>query len=190
MIGRQLGRLGLLAHPLNQLGGHLRRHHRIAFRRTTNGIEQRVHLDVLEQIAAGPGPQRLHQILRVLGDCQHQHLHPGHFLDDDLDRLESADPRHVQVEENQIRLQRARPLYAFQPVTRLVEHLEIVMAFEQRLDAAAKQGMVIDQQHTDFFSHLTQPLLVFSAGRGAPAHPCLVPMLSDTRRRCAAPARA
>ena len=54
--------------------------------------------------------------------------------------------RHVQVQQHRIGLELFGQLHAFQSVAGLADDLEIALALQQGLQAAAEQGVVIHQQ--------------------------------------------
>ena len=59
--------------------------------------------------------------------------------------LAAVHRRHVEIEQHDVGLDLLDELDAFKAVGSLAHHLEVVLAGEQRLEATAKQRVVVNQ---------------------------------------------
>ena len=72
----------------------------------------------------------------------------GHGVDaDGVDHLESRHPRHLDVQNDEVRLERAHRLHDLQPVLRLGHHLDVRATGEARADDAPRRRLVVGDDH-------------------------------------------
>ena len=63
-------------------------------------------------------------------------------------RLETIHPRHREVEQNQVDLERPGELDRLEAVPGLPDHMETAAAFEQQPEQGPQHVFVIDEHHT------------------------------------------
>ena len=80
-----------------------RRDERLARRGGPDAREQLVDRRVLQQVAAGAGQDRLQHVAVLVGDREHEHPRQGRDHRDLPGRLDAADPRHVEVHDDDVR---------------------------------------------------------------------------------------
>ena len=134
---------------LYQLGGHLGREHVVAIHGATDGGEQEVGIDLFQQIAAGSGFHALGQVFAVFRHRQHQHRQLRLGVEQLCQGIAAMHHRHVQIQQDHIGVQLLGQLDPFQAIAGFAHDLEIGLALQQRLEAAAEQGVIIYQQDAD-----------------------------------------
>ena len=94
--------------------------------------------------------------------------------DDLLDRhacLDAGAFRHADIEQDDVRQQFGRPVDRGHSVARLADHLDVVLLSQNHLEAAAKEGMVVDNKNPD-------GVIASSRARGLPrrvrGHPVMM----------------
>jgi len=108
-----------------------------------------IERDVLEQVAAGAGPDRLEQVLFLIADGQHHDLRAGRDL---LGRPAGLDPaglRHPDVHEHDVGQRFAGHGDRLGPVAGLPDQIDVVLLIQDHLQAAPEQGMIVGDQHPD-----------------------------------------
>ena len=100
-------------------------------------------LDQIVQRAGLKGPHRK----RFVRGHEHHRRHPRHpaFAQD----IEAVEPRHLHVEEHQIRLERVKRPQRLPPVPRLAHDHDVRVSAEQLPDAAAGQRFIVHDQGAD-----------------------------------------
>ena len=136
-----------------ELGQQLARHGRVDQRLTAvdgaHGVGHLVQRDVLEQVAAGPGPDGLEQVLFLVADRQHHDLGArGHVLQRPAG-LDPAAARHPDVHQDDVRQRLPGLADGFLAVTGLADQLDVGLGLQHHLQAAPEQRMVIDDQRAD-----------------------------------------
>jgi hypothetical protein len=136
-----------------ELGEQLARHRRVDQRLTAvHGSDRLGHLverDVLEQVAAGAGPDRLEQVLFLVADGQHHDLRAGR---DVLGRPAGLDPaglRHPDVHEHDVGQRLASHGDRLGTVAGLPDQVDVVLLIQDHLQTAPEQGMIVGDQHPD-----------------------------------------
>ena len=200
LVGRCRRRRALLRgllQPGDQLTGHARRDDRFSARGSPHRVRKKLRVDVLQQVAARARLQAMHQVFGAFRHGEHEHVDIRQLFGQHAHRLPPADAGHIQVEQHDVRMQLLRALVALQPVGRFAHHLEIRLARQQGLHAAAEKIVVVDQQYADFGRvgrHDVMPPQPFRrarpAGSVSPSFPRPAATRRRLRRRCAAHARA
>src|SRR5579875_3190351 len=114
--------------------------------RTAADLIQR---DVLEQVAARASLDGLEQVLFLVAHRQDDDLRARGGLLDRAARLDAAAPRHPDVHEHDIGQGLACLRHRLGPVARLADDLDVGLAHQHDLQAAAEQRVIIDDQRAD-----------------------------------------
>src|SRR6185437_9283874 len=104
---------------------------------------------VLEQVAGGAGPQRLHDVLLVVERGQHHHLAGGQLPADPRGRLGAVAPGHADVHQDHVRLQSDRPLDRLLTVAGGAHHVYAGLDAQQGRDPVADELLVVGHQDAD-----------------------------------------
>ncbi len=121
--------------------------HRLAARDDADRLHQLVGRGVLQQEATGAGAERLHHVLVEIERGQHEHLRrtvPARPRDLTR-RLDAVHPRHPDVHQHHIGLQRPHLVERLEAVTGLSHHREITLRLQDHPEAGAQQRLVVDQ---------------------------------------------
>jgi uncharacterized protein YcaQ len=136
-----------------ELGDELARHgrvdQRLAAMHRAHRLGHLVQRDVLEQVAAGAGPDRLEQVLFLVADGQHHDLGAGGDL---LGRPAGLDPaglRHPDVHEHDVGQRLARHGDRLGAVAGLADQVDVVLVGQDHLQAAPEQRMIVGDQDPD-----------------------------------------
>jgi len=125
-----------------------------------DGADRAGHLverDVLEQVAAGPGPDRLEQVVFLVADRQHDDLRARRDFLGRPARLDAAALRHPDVHEHHIGQRLAGHGHCLGPVAGLADDVDVVLFRENHLQATPEQGVIIGDQHPDGIWALSRP---------------------------------
>jgi len=101
---------------------------------------------MLQQEGAGPGAHRPHRQLGVVVHREHQHLALDAFLFQPDQHVETAQPGHRQIGDDQIRPQANGGVEQLLTVADRADDIEVV-AFEQADEALFDNGVVIGDQN-------------------------------------------
>ena len=138
-----------------ELGEQLARHRgvdqRLAAVHRPDRLGHLVQRDVLQQIAAGAGPDRLEQVLFLVADRQHHDLRARRDVLGGAARLDATALRHPDVHEHDVGQRLPGHGYRLGAVARLPDQVDVVLFVEDHLQAAPEQRMIIRDQHPDRF---------------------------------------
>ena len=101
----------------------------------------------LQQVAGGPGTDRLEEVLLRTRRREHDDFRGGRGVAELRERRQAVEPRHREVEQDEIRLERARELDRLGAVPGLSDDVEPVLD-EQRGERLARQRMVVHDQYS------------------------------------------
>jgi hypothetical protein len=118
-----------------------------------HGVREGAMVDVLEQVAAGARGDPAEHILLVAEGGEDDHGGPGPRLGEAARRLHTVHGRHHHIHQHHVGVEGANLGDRRDPVAGVAHHLNIGLAGEQRLDARADQGLVIDDQDADLLTH-------------------------------------
>ena len=107
--------------------------------------QQRVGFGFLEHVTAGAQAQGSEQFGAVHRGREHHHLAVQAQLAQFVQHLQTAEARHVQVQQHLLGRQAHGQVDAFSATGRLPHHFEVVAGVEQLRQAFAKQRVIIDQ---------------------------------------------
>jgi uncharacterized protein YcaQ len=145
--------LGVALGQRGELGEQLARHRgvdqRLAAVHRADRLGHLVQRDVLQQVAAGPGPDRLEQVLFLVADRQHDDLGAGRDLLGRPARLDAAAPGHPDVHEHHVGQGLAGHGHRLGAVARLPDQVDVVLFGENHLQAAPEQRVIVRNQHPD-----------------------------------------
>src|SRR4051812_35326401 len=102
---------------------------------------------LLEHVAARAGRKCLAHVARVVLHREHADLHVGALLEQRRDRLEPALLGHHDVQQDHIRLRRARLEDRLTRAAGLADRLEVVLGLQHEPEAGADDGVVVHDQH-------------------------------------------
>jgi hypothetical protein len=128
-----------------------------------------VQRDVLEQVAARAGPDRLEEILLLVADREDDDLGARGGL---LDRPAGLDPvaaGHADVHQDDVGQRLGGLLDRLRAVARLADQIDIRLALQDHLETAAEQGVIIDDHRADGL-RVRRGILGCHAAVGASAH--------------------
>ena len=119
--------------------------------------------DRLEQVVHGSDLEGVEGMLGIRG-----HEHDGRQgTPEPSDHLESVHDRHLDVQEDQIRLQMADLPQRRLPAVRFAHDLDVFHGGQPFQQHSAGQRLIVHDQYTQFFpGHVTRPLKRRSGGRG------------------------
>ena len=157
-----LFRRGLLADRVYQPGVQALVDRGAAVERLVDRGEQVLRLHVLEQVAVGAAADRRDQVVGVVRHGEHDHPAVQARGADRLERLDAAHARHVQVEQDQVRVELLRHRHALLAVGGLAHHVQVRGQGDQLGDALAEQGVVVDDQDAVALAHPATCLLLMS----------------------------
>ena len=100
---------------------------------------------VLEQVAARAGEDRVHHVVVLVGDRQHEDARERRDRRDLPRRLDAAHARHVQVHDDDVRRELAHEPERLVAVGRLADDLDALL-LEQVAQAGPEQVVVVDEQ--------------------------------------------
>ncbi len=142
LAGRQM-RGVLVQQPARDARGE----HRLTGGHHTDRLHQLVGRGVLEQEAARPGLQRLHHVLVEVERRQHQDLRrPVPLRAGDLaGGLHPVHPRHTDVHQDHVGLQRPYLVQGLKAVTGLADDREVLLGLQNHPEPGAQQRLVVDQ---------------------------------------------
>ena len=106
---------------------------------------QLVDRRVLEQVAAGAGDDRVHHVGVLVRDRQHEHAGQRREHRDLPRRLDAADPRHVQVHDDDVGRDLADGAQRLGAVVALADHLDALL-LEQVAQPGPEQVVVVHEQ--------------------------------------------
>ena len=104
---------------------------------------------LLEHVAARAGVERLAQVARVVLHREHEHLCLRSVLPQRRDDLDPALAGHHDVQQHDVRLLLQRLEDGSLGVRRLADGLDVRLGVEHAAQAAAHDGVVVDDEHTD-----------------------------------------
>ncbi|MGX1299881.1 hypothetical protein RKD35_001369 [Streptomyces albogriseolus] len=124
-----------------------RREHRLPGGHHADRLHQLVGRGVLQEEAAGPRLQRLHHVLVEIERRQHQHLRRAVPLGagDLAGGLHPVHPRHTDVHEHHVGLQRPHLVQGLEAVPGLADDREVLLGLQDHPESGAQQRLVVDQ---------------------------------------------
>ena len=131
--------------------GHARRQQRVAPGHHPDRLEQVGGLGVLDQEAAGPGADRLVDVLVGLEGGQDDHLDPGQVVvgGDAPGGFQAVHPGHPDVHQHHVGALAAGQVDRLRAVGGLAHHLEVVGRVDQHVEPGADQRLVVGEQDPD-----------------------------------------
>ena len=111
-------------------------------------LHQLLDRRVLEQVAARAGEDRVHHVLLLIGDRQHDHARQRRVAADVPRRLDAGHPRHVQVHHDDVRRRLADEAQRLRAGRRLADDVDALL-LEQVAQPGAEEVVVVDEQHAD-----------------------------------------
>lgn len=135
----------------NEFGGHLGREYIIAFGGFAYAFEQKVSVDVFQQVTARADANTFGQVVAVFGNGQHNHCLLRIDADDLGECFASVHAGHIQIEQDDIGLQPTNHFDAREAVCGFADDFKTVLARQKGFNAAAEEGMVVYQNN--FNSH-------------------------------------
>src|SRR5215213_2842734 len=138
------------AHLLEQAARDRAGERRLAVRDAAEEPHDALGRLALEQVTGSPATDRAEQVLLGAGSSQYDHLARWSSLAQPWQRAEAVEPRHREVEQDQVGRQLARPLDRRLPVFGFADHVEAVLP-EKAGERRTCQRMVVDKQ--DSLSH-------------------------------------
>ena len=100
---------------------------------------------VLQQVAARAGEDRVHHVVVLVGDRQHEHPRQRRDHRDLPGRLDAADARHVQVHDDDVGRELAHRFERVGAVVALAHDLDLLVV-EQVAQPRAKEVVVVHEQ--------------------------------------------
>ncbi len=121
---------------------------RVTGRHRPDRADQLLGRGVLEQEAAGPSAERLVDVLVGVegGQDQHPGGGPGQHRPG---RLQTVQPRHPDVHQHHVGLERHRPLDRLHPVGRLPHHVDATGGADDHPEARPYETLVVGDQEAD-----------------------------------------
>jgi hypothetical protein len=146
---------------VQQPPGHRRRQLRLPARDDPDGAEQLVRRRVLDEEAAGAGPQSVDDVLVHVERGHHQHpdRRSSGQPDDPAGRVDPGQAGHADIHHDDVRpelLGQAHRLFA---VTGLGDHGHVRLGVQTGPDRCPHQGLVIGDDHLDGHRAITGPIL-------------------------------
>src|SRR6185437_10103503 len=125
-------------------------------------------LGVLDQEAAGPGTDRLVDVLVGLEGGQDDHLDPGQVVvgGDAAGGLQAVHPGHPDIHQHHVGALAEGQVDRLGPVGGLADDLEVVGGVNEHVESGADQRLVVGEQDAD---HGRVPSWAAAAGPAAAA---------------------
>ena len=124
-----------------------RREEGVARRDGPDGGDQLLGRVVLEDEAAGSGPQCLVHVLVEVEGREDQNAGAAILGEDAPRRLEPVELGHPDVHQDHVGSKRGRLLDRFEPVRRLGDDLDVVLAGEEHPEAGPDHRLVVGDEH-------------------------------------------
>lgn len=105
----------------------------------------------LQEVAGRAGADGCQEILLGVGRCENDHFAVGGALTDTRKRGQPVHPRHGEVEEDDVRLERDGLVDRASAVLGLADHVEALLCEEAR-ESVSRERMVVDDE--DALAHL------------------------------------
>ena len=102
IVAAASGRGGRGTHVLQHLARDMRRDQRLADCRRLEPLHQLLDRRVLEQVAAGAGEDRVHHVLLLVRDREHDHARERRVAADVPRRLDAGHAGHVQIHHDDV----------------------------------------------------------------------------------------
>ena len=141
------------AGPAGEVGdeppGYRRGEQRVAGRHHADRVDQFGGGSVLEQEAAGPGPQRLIDVVVEVEGGKHQHprrVRAGRGAEDLAGRLQPVQHRHPHVHQDNVRVQLPRLAHRVGAISRLAHHQQARLGGKYRGEALPHHRLVVGDQ--------------------------------------------
>ena len=122
-------------------------------------LDEHIWLDILEEVAERAVLEKFEDVVVAVMDGEGYDLRPRARLFELLRDLESRQPRHVDVEQEDVGLQHKCPREGFLSVLRLADDLEVVLKIQHALDPLAEQRMIVRKKYSNRHLHLLFSLL-------------------------------
>ena len=133
---------------VEQAPGHLGREQRVARHRRAHAPDELLGRRALQEEAARAGAYALVQVLvEVEGGEDHDARVRLGAGQDAARGLDAVHHRHLDVDQDDVRVQLAHRLDRLAAVAGLADHLEVVLGLEHQLEAAAKQHLIVGEEH-------------------------------------------
>ena len=138
---------------LGQLERHGRRDDHFATRDAPNRIDDVVRIHVLQQVTASARPKSARHV--VLGGAHREHGHGNvaTFLSQALQQADAVHRRHLQVHDHEVGNLLLDDRDRLVGVARGTEYGDAGAQFEEFLEAATAQAMIVDEDYADPFIH-------------------------------------
>jgi hypothetical protein len=134
---------------VEQAARDLRRQLSVARRHRADRLDQPRRRGVLEQEAAGSGPDRVVDVLVEIERRQHEDaggVAPG---EQPARRLDAVQSRHPHVHQHDVRPAQAREFDRLGAVRGLGHDVHVLLGVEDHAEAAPDQGLVVGDDHAD-----------------------------------------
>src|SRR5699024_7428144 len=159
------GGLGFSHGPFDDSAGDLGGQQPITGGQGGHRIDELLSLGSFEQESAGPGGQGAEEEVIAVEGREHEHG-SGRAPPNDLrSRFEAVHDRHLHIHADDIRGQFERPVDGDLAVLGLTDDGDAVLALEDRAEAGADHGLVVDEEDSDHLDALVE----FSGAGGSGA---------------------
>ena len=148
IVAAASGRGGRRAHVLEHLAGDVRRDQRLSDGRRADPAHQILDRRVLQQVAARAGEDRVHHVLFLVGDREHDHARQRRVTADVARGLDAGHPRHVEIHDDDVGRREADVLQRLRAGRRLGDDLHALL-LEQVPEPRPEEVVVVDEQHAD-----------------------------------------
>ena len=118
-----------------------------------DGLDEDARLHILEQVAERAVLEHLEHIVVAVVDGERDDLRLALRGLQLLRDLEAAESRHVEVEQQDVRLQDERAGERLLTVLGLADHLEVILEVQDTLDALAQECVIVRDENLD--SHIS-----------------------------------
>ena len=126
---------------------------------------QLVAAERLDQELARAGQHRAAEVVRLALDRHHDHGGGRDGSRQLLGRRDAVHVRHVDVHQDDVRLERHRELQGLDAGRGCTHHVDVTLEAEQLREVVARLRDVVDDQDTDLFGHLRVWLFVLDLYR-------------------------
>ena len=123
--------------------GELRIDEGIALVDHVDCLDEHIRFDVLEQVAECPVLQHFEHIVIAVVDCERDDLHACACLLQLLRHVQPRQPRHIDIEQEDVGFEHERARQCFLPVLCFSDDLEIVFKIQYALDPLPQERVVV-----------------------------------------------
>ena len=123
----------------------------------TNGVRERLRIDVLEQVAGRARGHRGEDLCVVREASEHQHTNPRRDLDEPSKRADAVALGHHEVEQHHIGGDSAGDIDCLCGARRLADDLNAILESKKTAQSLTNDSVVVNDEQADRRGHSVRP---------------------------------